>query len=66
MVEAEHQLTLTCKTAEQVSPYFHPRVRNGEAADGLVAYVARSPAPAPTSEQWAAEYQRPDGYKRPQ
>jgi hypothetical protein len=57
MDEAEGQLVLACKCAEQASPYFHAKI-SGPLPDGdaVVAYVARLPAPCTDMEEWAAEF----------
>lgn len=67
MAEADRYLTMACKAAEQASPYFHPRVSGGLADSDVVAYVARLPAPADDSDQWARESNpNPSGHKRTQ
>lgn len=67
MQEADRQLIFACKCAEQAAPYYHPRVSGGLPDSDVVAYVARLPAPAETSEEWAATHQPPNaGWKRQQ
>jgi hypothetical protein len=64
MDEAGKQLVLACKCATDAAPYFHARIM-GPIPDGdaVVAYVARLPSPATSSEEWAAA-SSPDRWKQ--
>jgi hypothetical protein len=68
MAEADRYLTMACKAAEQVSPYYHARVSAApEAGEAAMVYVARLPSPIDDSAEWATKHQpAASGWKKPQ